>query len=74
MPGQDHVLNTGPCRTELMMTAERLVLAGIQLTVLATFLTAYGGTDLALPGFGLAVIGTFTTAYGLLGDTASSEE
>jgi len=45
---------------------EKFVYAGIQLTVLATFLSSYGGSNLAIPSFALAVTGTILTAYGLL--------
>lgn len=52
----------------MMSTPEKIALAGIQVTVLAAFLAAYGGSELALHSFGLAVIGTATTAYGLVAE------
>ena len=44
----------------------RAVFAGIELTVLASFLSSYGGSELALPSFGLAGLGVVATSYGLL--------
>lgn len=38
---------------------------GVYLTVLAAFLAAFAGNQLALPSFGLAVIGTIVFGYGL---------
>lgn len=40
---------------------------GLYLTVLAAFLAAFAGEQLALPSFGLAVIGAIVFGYGLLG-------
>lgn len=39
---------------------------GLYLTVLASFLAAYGGEMLALPSFGLASIGTIIFAYSFI--------
>lgn len=39
---------------------------GLYLTVLAAFLSAFAGDQLALPSFGLAIIGTIVFGYGLL--------
>lgn len=39
---------------------------GIYITVLATFLAAYGGENLALPSFGLASIGTIVFTYSFI--------
>lgn len=44
----------------------KMALTGIQLTVLAVFLVAYGGSNLALPSFGAATLGTLITGYGVV--------
>lgn len=46
-------------------TSMQIALGGIQTTVLAAFLAAYGGTQMALPSFGLAAVGTLAAAYGI---------